>query len=394
MSFLVGMFTQWDDPNSIMDPQILITAKAIQLAINKGVFYQSLGAPVAPIQDVEFEIFNRSKTAKAGTVGDGVGGGWTAIAVVDLPIDSDSADGLTVGHVLQVEDELVVVKSVDRSANTIDVWSRGAGGTTGAIHADTTAFDVIGYAGKDSDLKNVESVSEATAKYTNYCQTVFETLDWEFQAGNLKRKGLNPAQIKAVLMQEAMVRVATNLSKMSILGKKQEGAKNADPYMTAGLIAQLLDTASGGRPVLSYAVSGTLTEAKLRAGLQEVFAVGSPDSIWVSPTNKEVINGFEGSPTTVQLNRDAGSTEAGHHIATYNYEGVILNVKVDADIPSSVVPIINSSKCSKGWLAGDGLRTEMEPETSSREKRESIQGSVGIAIEDVGYEHTILTGIA
>jgi hypothetical protein len=44
---------------------------------------------------------------------------------------------LTVGDVLQVENELVIVKSVDRGANTIDVFGRGHGGTSAAAHTDT-----------------------------------------------------------------------------------------------------------------------------------------------------------------------------------------------------------------------------------------------------------------
>jgi hypothetical protein len=393
MAFDVGTVTQFDDPNSIMDPQVLISAKAVNLGINKGKFWNALSAPIAPLMDVVFEIYNRTKTTKGGAVGDGAGAGWDATATTDLPVDATSIKGLTVGSVLKVEDEYVVVKSADRTANTIDVWSRGAGGTTGAIHADTTAYSVIGFAGKDTDLKNVESISEATAKYENYCQTIFETLDWTFQAGNLARKGLTPPQIKTVLMNEAMNRVAENLAVTAVLGKKQEGAKGSNPYMTAGLLAQLADNAGGGRPVLSYNANGALTEAKLRSALQEVFQNGSPNAIWVNPTNKEIINGFDGSPTQVQLNRDAGSVVAGTTVQIYNYEGVSLNVMVDSDMPNDIIPIVNMSKCSKGWLQNDTLRAVEEPEISSREKRESIQGSVGIAIEDVGYEHTYIYGI-
>ena len=394
MAFSLGLVTQFDDPNSIMDPQVLISAKAVKLGINKGKLYEALVAPMAPLQNVEFEIYNRSKTAKAGVIGDGAGTGWDASSTTGLAMTAGAIAGITVGTILKVADEYVVVSDVDRSANTIDVWIRGAGGTTGAIHADTTAFTVIGYAGKDSDLKNVESISEATGKYENYCQTIFETLDWTFMAEKLARKGLTPPQIKVVLMNEAMTRVAENLAVMSVLGKKQAGSKGSSPYMTAGVLAQLADNAGGTRPVLSYNASGAFTEAKLRACLQEVFQFGSPDTIWVNPTNKEIINGFDGAPTQVQLQRSAESVVAGTQVAIYNYEGVSLQVKVDADIPTANVLVLNSEKATKGWLETDVLRNVEEPPTSSREKRESIQGSVGIAVEDVGYEHSYIYGIA
>jgi len=41
---------------------------------------------------------------------------------------------------MKIEDELVIVKSVDRTGNTIDVYARGAGGTTGVAHATSTPF--------------------------------------------------------------------------------------------------------------------------------------------------------------------------------------------------------------------------------------------------------------
>jgi hypothetical protein len=55
-----------------------------------------------------------------------------------LPISSALANIITNYTVLKIEDELVVVKSVDRNANTIEVYDRGYGSTTGVAHADTT----------------------------------------------------------------------------------------------------------------------------------------------------------------------------------------------------------------------------------------------------------------
>ena len=81
--------------------------------------------------------------------------------------------GLTVGHVIQVESEVVIVKSVNRTANTIDVVARGAGSTSAAAHADTTAFTVIGFAGRDLDLKNVESISEGYKRLFKLCSDCF-----------------------------------------------------------------------------------------------------------------------------------------------------------------------------------------------------------------------------
>lgn len=386
MSFLFGTHTMFDDPASIADPVVLAAAKAIELPRNKGAFYQRMGAPAAAINTVDFEVYSRSKTARAGVVG---AGGVTDVATT-IPVDSDLADSLTVGHVIEIEEEQCIVKSVDRTTETVDVYARGAGGTTAAAHAADVSITVVGFAGKDSTLKSVESISEETSAYKNYLQTFFETLDYEFRAKQLERQGLGEAQIISILNQEASFRVAELLSSASVKGKKQAGTKTGSPYMSAGLFDQLADSNSGNRPVLSYDANGAFTEDKLRAALAEVVKYGNPNTIVCSNANKSVINTFNSSLTTT-INRTEHT--AGQYINQYDYEGLILDVLVDADVSNDKVGIVTMSKCKKGWGAGDGLRKTVEPTQSSREFREAIQGSLGFLIEDVGYDHTYIYGI-
>ncbi|MBK7979257.1 MAG: hypothetical protein IPK06_04440 [Ignavibacteriae bacterium] len=182
--FVFGVHTMFDDAVSIADPTILAAAKAINLPRNKGAFFQAMGAPPVAINTVDFEVYSRSKSARAGTVGTG---GWDNSATSDLPVDANVVKGLTIGHVIEVEAEQVIVSAVNRSANTINVYARGAGETTAAAHSAAVAFKVVGFAGKDSTLKNVESVSEETSAYKNYIQTIFETIDWEFRGAQLKK---------------------------------------------------------------------------------------------------------------------------------------------------------------------------------------------------------------
>jgi len=386
MAFNFGTHSQYDDASTIADPVIAVAAKAIQLPRNKGAFYQGMGAPQIGIDTIDFEVYSRSKTARAGTTG-----AWAdGVATTNLPIDATSIKGLTVGHVLKIESEVVVVKSANKTANTIDVYARGAAGTTGAAHVNGTAYKVIGYAGKDTELKNVESVFESTGFYTNFVQTVFETLDWETKGALLRRKGLGNNNIISILTQEASFRVAEMLATMAVLGEKQAGSKTGTPYMSAGLYSQLADDAGGTRPVLSYNAAGALTETKLRAALKELTKYGTPTTIWASPTNKEVINTFNSS-LSIQIPRTEHT--AGQYVDSYDYEGLVLEVKIDSDLDDTKLPIVNMNKCYKSWLKGDNLRLENEPKKSSREMRQSIQGSVGFLIEDVGYEHSYIYGI-
>lgn len=394
MAFNFGTFTEFDDPVTKGDPVILVAAKAVEPPAFKGVFYQSLGAPSVPITQKEYEIYSRSKTTRNGVIGKGSGENpaWSADATTGLPMSADAVKGLTVGHVLRVDNEIVQVKSVSRSAGTIDVWARGAGGTTAATHASDTAFAVIGFAGADEDLKNVESFSESSSVYTNYVQTVFETLDWT-KHGELVRKGLTPAQAQLVLLREAELRVAEALSLMSIHGVKELAAQGGNRSMSAGLFAQLADTNNGNRPVLSYNANGTLTEEKMKAALREVFKTGNPNTIWCSYANKDVINTFNIANPNLSVGASVNDHTAGTYIDKINFEGRILAVRIDIDMPDDKIAIVNQGKCKKGWLQNDGLTLKDEPAASSREFRKSIQGSVGFIVEDVGYEHTFIEGI-
>jgi len=54
---------------------------------------------------------------------------------------------------LLCEDEIVVVASVDRSGNTIDVYERGAGESTAVAHTGTITMKVIGNAHEEGSSR-------------------------------------------------------------------------------------------------------------------------------------------------------------------------------------------------------------------------------------------------
>ena len=387
MAFVFGQFNEFSDDVTLADPVVMAVAKAIELGPFTGKFYEAMGAPAATIQTKEFKIYNRTVTSRNGATD----ATWDGTATTGLGIADDALKGLTIGHVLDVDGEVVIIKEIDRNAGTISVHGRGAGGTTATTHASGTTFDVIGFAGNDSDLKNVESVTEATTEWSNYVQTVFETIDW-LKHGELTRQGLSSASAIQVLVREAEIRIAKLLSAMAIRGVKAKATAAGGRYMSAGLLAQLADTARGGR---KFNVDGVLTEAKFIAALKSLFdAGGSANTIWCSPTVKGYINAFIGANSSVALqDTKANHTAGGIYVDSYNYEGFILNVRVDADMPNDRIAVVNQAKCKKGWLVEDGLRMVDEPTLSSREKRKSIQGSLGFMIEDVGSDHTLLYGI-
>lgn len=393
MAFDFGQVSEFSDANSQGNPVIAALGKVIQLPRFKGVVYEMMGAPMVPISQKQFDIYSRTKTTRNGVIGTaGSGTDWNSTSDTSaLPLPAGAIAGLTIGHVLKVDNEVMVVSAVDRAANTIDVFARGAGGTTAATHATGAAFTVLGVAGRDVDLKNVSGVSEGTKKYSNYVQTLFELLDWQ-KGAELERQGMEADNIIFVLRKEAALRVAATLSTMALLGVKQSGTSSI-PYMSAGLLSQLADTNGGERSPITYGAAGAITETKLRAALKTVFQTGNPSKIILSGANKEVINGFNGAGKDVTIQTDRADTGAGRTVNYYDYEGARLDIVVDADMPDSQIAIVSPGNIKKGWLRGDELRTMAEPTQSSREKRESIQGSVGFIVEDVGLAHCLITGV-
>ncbi|MEK7516580.1 MAG: hypothetical protein AAB562_03220, partial [Patescibacteria group bacterium] len=115
----VGLHWHLDDPTSVVDPLILGIAKDITLGKDEGIIYNRLGAPEEKVDNFKFEIYDRSRTALTGVVGNGAGTGWNNSATTALPLPAASIGILTVGDVVEVESEQTVVKSVNRSGNTI-----------------------------------------------------------------------------------------------------------------------------------------------------------------------------------------------------------------------------------------------------------------------------------
>ncbi len=391
MSFEFGQFNEFSDPVTIHDPVVMAVAKAINLGKFTGQFYQSMVAPTVTLTQKAFKVYGRTKTSRDGIIGNA----WAAAGAAGLSMPDSALKGLTIGHVLLIGGtEVVIVNKVNRDDNTIEVLARGYAGSVASAHGAGTAYKVIGYAGNDTDLKNVESMTETTNEWENYIQTVYEVMDWT-KHGELLRQGLTPAQATMVNIREAEIRIAEMLAVMSIHGRKKKALSNNDRFMSAGLIQQLTDDGGGTREPHIYNANGEITERKVCDALKRVFdGGGNPNTIWCNPTVKEFLNNFNRNNSALNIiaTRD-DHTAGGIYVTEFNYEGNILKVRIDRDIPNGTLAVVNQGKCKKGWLDKDGLRMVDEPTPSSREFRKSLQGSLGFWIEDVGIEHELITGI-
>ncbi len=297
---------------------------------------------------------------------------------------------LSVGDLLKVESEYVVVKSVDRAANTIDVVSRGFASTTAASHADNVAFTIIGKAINDTDLKNVEAFAEKTGKYSNFVQTFTEIIEHTFTDEIQARKAF---ELKPQLMKEAMNRVFRRCATTCILGRKSEGTASS-PATTAGILQQL---AEGGdkRTALRYNATGVSNpETVLKNALISCWNNGGdPTHIYVSPTNKRKFDPL--TEQFIRMSRSEAKIVGTDNATAFSFQGKDLPFVQDEAMPDDRICIVTESKLYKGWRSGDILRGPViEPPQSSRETRASLQGSFFITAMGVGSSHIDLYNVS
>jgi len=384
----LGLHTTLEDANSQLDPEVIaLSAKVTPMMANEfGRVWDLFTTRPEPFMTDEFEILVRNYTSPTVTVtASGSGADWdTNSDTTALPVSSSEIDRITIGDVLRVETEIVVVKSVNRSTNVIDVYERGAGESTAVAHGTSAIVaTIVGNAHEEGKVQG-EAMAETTNKFTNYMQLVEEIVDLSHADSEQARK---TGQTAETLKQEAVERVMRDLAKTAIHGVSRAPASGF-PAMTRGLLEWL--QLSGG---ISTNVGGAFTEATLRNILNNVrTAGGSPSAIVMSVAKKTTFNTFTAADATRQ---DVNDRSAGRIVESYLADGLgSIPVVVDLDFPDDMVAVVDSRKLVKGWKKGDDLRFVEETNTNSREIKETLQGKFGLGVENVGQSHGILTGLS
>ena len=383
----LGLHTTLDDSNSISYPEIIAIAERITPLMAKefGKVWDLFSTRAKPFETDEYQVLTRGYTSPEvllGTVGSGTD--WDSVSdTTALPINSGYIDRLTVGDILLVDSEIVVVKSVDRSGNTIDVYERGSGDTSGATHSTGATAKIVGNAHLEG-VVDAEAMAETTAAVSNYCQIVQEVVDLSKEDSDQARKfGMTEATLKA----EAMERVMRDLARTAVYGVARAGTATI-PASTRGLISHLRDLSGG----IKTAVSGAFTETTLKNILDDVReAGGTVNAIVLSVANKRIANGFTGADV---INTSRENNVGGQVLDGYLADGFgVIPFVVDIDMPNDVVAVVNTRYFEKGWKVNDQLRFVPETNVSSREKKETLQGKFGFSITEVGKSHGLLTAL-
>lgn len=96
----------------------------------------------APVKTLEYEIAIEEETVVTGTLGLVA---WDDTDTTGLSVSAALAWALTNYAVIKVDNEIVAVKSVDRVANTIEVYARGMWDTVAASHLAGASVLILGF---------------------------------------------------------------------------------------------------------------------------------------------------------------------------------------------------------------------------------------------------------
>lgn len=387
----LGLHLTLDDANSKLDPEVIAIADNItpNQAKEFGVVWDLFQTRPEPFQTDEYEILTRGYTAPEVTVtASGAGADWdTTSDTSALPVSSATIDRLTVGDILLVESEIVVVSAVDRVSNNIDVYERGAGDTTAAAHGTSAiTAKIIGNAHVEGTA-DATAMAESTDKVTNYTQLVEEVVDLSHADTEQARK---VGRTEQVLKEEAMARIMRDLARTAVYGHAV-APTSSKPSSTRGLLSHLDDVTGA----IETAVGGAFTETALQNILDDVREQGGTvNAIVMSVANKRTFNGFTGADASrIQV---TGQPQVGGLILDgYLADGFgVIPAVVDIDMPDDKVAVINTNSLGKGWKVGDQLRFEDFTNVNPRENKQLLHGRFGLAVEGVGRTHGLLTSIS
>lgn len=384
----LGLHYTLDDANSKLDPEILAIEKRLTVEDSEefGRVWDLFGQRSAPITTDEFEIYKRTYTKPEFPIArGGAGTDWDdATDTTGLPVATAHISKITFGDVLLIvgTGEIVVVKDINRSGQTIDVYERGAGESSAVALGATGTVKVIGNANIEGTV-DVEHLAEATDIYTNYCQLVEEKIELTKEDNDQNRK---IGGIRQYLRDEAMRRVKQKLARTAIHGVAVAPSKTK-PGMTRGLLNWL-----GLTDGLKSNVAGAFTMVALETAIDAIRAEGGrPNAIIMSVKNKRVFNTFTGADSVVQQVTDKTT---GRIVDNYLADGVgLIPVIVDIDMPDDKIVIADTRRLTKGWKVNDELKLVEEPPTNSRQMAETLQGKFGLAVEGIGQSHYLLTGL-
>lgn len=330
--------------NDIREREDMSQAVDILLAQDKDMrfcsFVNFLKRPTKKVSAQKHEwmyVSARPVEITSGTSGSGLL--WdSSSATTNLTINSSYTAKLREGDVLLLGNglEVVIVKSVNVSANTIEVYERGHGSSSGAAQG-TTAFTIkiIGNAQIEDD-DPISAYFQGMTEAYNYTQ-IFE--DCADQSGTVRRSAVAGGDTLDLAVAVKLKELLRQLNRAAIWG-----LKNLDTTNKIGTMGGVREFFSGTKNFGS-ANSIALLEAFV---VQAIDAGCSPSAIHGSPTAISKISQlFVGN-----VSYKTSESKAGLSVATLNMSGLDIQLLPDRDVLSTELLLVDHDRVFLGPLEG------------------------------------------
>lgn len=287
----------------------------------------------------------------------GDGADWDTVNdITDLPVAAAECAKLKVGDVLESDNgEHFIVSAIDATAETIDLYKRGWGGTTAAVmdHATAHTLKIIGNAQVDGSDPMEASYYAPTERY-NYVQ-IFE--DSLAVSGKTMLSKISRESERARQRGIKLKRLLSQLNNALWNGSREK------------LAASNLATFQGIRNTLSTTdnVGGALAVADVYNQITAMInAGGSPSA-------------YHGSATTIGILEQLFASFVTSGVSEYNAKltvkkldimGMSIELHVDKHVLSTELFLLDYNRISYGTMDSDEMKGSFSAVTITENRKQ------------------------
>lgn len=304
-----------------------------------------------PVETVKFDTFFIPTQAREWVIWNSVEG-WNDSDVAWLYININTISIIDAWMVIKVEDEIVVIKAVNRGPQTIDVFARWAGWTTANFHEDWVALLIHTVAVPEGKVI-WDWLFRETEKRTNTIQLFEKNISATFTDAQARRLSLEDHVENATQQSFEQLRIDQDFA--ALYWVFDEG--NADwtiPRMTRWLIESIL---VWGNPNLVNAAAWPWNETRLNANIKALWKESwTVDTIIMSIDNKVITNEFGSFQKRIEDTRWNILGATNDAVAAEWIWDVF--IQVDNNIKNSDVVYCNTPNMEVMEFINDGIRIE------------------------------------
>ncbi len=290
----------------------------------------------------------------------------TSFTVADASVFQD-------GHVILIDAEYMVVKAANLAANTIEVYSRGYGGTN-ATHAATAAIQIVGMARLEGDDADFGPIVDVSAPY-NYTSIFQKAVQVSGTQQVIAQYGIDDEFLYQA--NKAVPHLLRLVERAAFHGVRSAGSASA-PRSMGGL----------GTFISSNTVDagGAIAKADVDALMEEIIMDGGhPDLLVMNPRVANDLRALLDNSNFVRVSQDESKLglNAIERVITQYGE---LELVMDRWCPVSTAYLLDTGKVGFYTLrgfevkelarSGDSLKGEVVGEVSLMLANEKAHGKV------------------